>query len=173
MMSPAEVATWEPPIPEGRRGPWEVSRRDGPLTLYRDGAVWMSVTPDEIRDHEELVEVATGRVLLMGLGLGMAAWKVAHEAGARLEHLTVVELEGDVLELVGRPLSAAIGPRLTLVHADALSWDPGPETTFDVIWHDIWQHADPSNLPQMLHLEERWATRCWWQDAWSRDQILG
>ena len=175
LMSPAEVVTWEPPIPEGRLGPWEVSRRDGPLTLFHEGEVWMSVSPDEIEDHRELVEVAQGRVLLMGLGLGMAAWAVAAKRDplAVVQHITVVELEPDVIELVGRPLHEAIGPRLELVQADALAWDPGPETRFDVIWHDIWQYPDPANYPQMLALEERWATRCWWQDAWSRDRIVG
>src|SRR4026209_156386 len=72
-------------VPEGRRGPWSVERfrsktkrlgwgpsaRTFTRLVHADHGVFMSDTPEEMRDHREAALRAHGSCLINGLGLGM------------------------------------------------------------------------------------------------------
>lgn len=145
--------------------------------LYRDGALWMSDTPDEKRDHYEVLRRAGAmraeRVLINGLGLGMivnALLQLDHVA-----HIDVVEIDADVIALVGEHYQAAAtaaGKSLTIHHGDAytIAWPPG--TRWDVAWHDIWVSLCTDNLDTMAVLHRRYGRRTGWQGSWGKELLI-
>ncbi len=112
-------------------------------------SVFMSDTPAELGDLFELLRDAEGDILITGLGIGMLPRVLLSEellghlvARSRLRgpitSVTIVELEQDVINLVGPSLE---DPRLRIVHADAFKWKPQKDQKFDWAWHDIWPKA--------------------------------
>ena len=176
-------------VPEGQSGIWRVERftitldqakfesmrmsfrpggrhcRAGTYTrLMRDSTVVMSDTPDEKRDHYWFVRIAKGRVLVNGLGIGMVLNALLLKP--EVEHVTVVEKSEDVIKLVAPHYA---GPRVEIVHADALEYRPAPGVRFDSVWHDIWDYICADNLPEMHKLHRRYGRRCEWQGSWARE----
>lgn len=108
----------------------------------------MSDTPAEILEHAHALEHATGKVLITGLGLGVVINALL--AKPDVEHITVVEIDRDVIELTARYYED--DPRVQIVNMDALafakrypSWH-GRNVRFDYAWHDIWSHIASRNL---------------------------
>jgi hypothetical protein len=121
--------------------------------VYDDGSEFtgwtpvMSDTPSEISEHREAIENATGRVLVTGLGLGMVVSALL--AKPDVEHITVVEIDRDVIGLTGHYYSSH--PRVTIVNDDALEYAEALQAgdgslLFDYAWHDIWSHISYRNL---------------------------
>jgi hypothetical protein len=133
--------------------------------LYNGGTLWMSDTPDEIADHREamsIIKLLGGRILIMGLGLGMI---VKHAlACENVEHVDVVEIDPDVIALVGPHYEC---DRLTIHQADALSIKWPRNTRWSVVWHDIWAHISEDNLEEMTRLKRSYGARCEWQGCWA------
>jgi spermidine synthase len=88
----------------------------------------MSDTNMERRSNWQVKDNAHGRVLIAGLGIGMILHPIldptraiisrrAGEALQPVEHVTVVELNQDVIDLVA-PSLARYGDRVTIVKAD-------------------------------------------------------
>jgi hypothetical protein len=123
-------------VPEGRRGPWSVERFQskakrvgwGPSArtftrlVHAGRGIVMSDTPEEMRDHREAALRAHGSCLINGLGLGMILAAVLKKPD--VTDVTVVETDPDAIALVGPTYDA--NPRLTIVHADALAYQPLP-----------------------------------------------
>jgi len=133
--------------------------------LYRNGGLWMSDTPDEMRDHWEVcrrLESHGGRVLIMGMGIGMLV-KYALSL-PNVEHVDVVEIDPDVVHLVGPSYE---GERCTVHLADAyeIRWPVG--TRWDVVWHDVWQNISGDNVPEMAKLKRSYGRRTDWQGCWA------
>lgn len=180
-------------VPEGTSGNWKVKRfevsekasqisslralasggrgrvRPGTYTqLLRGGAVIMSDTPDEIRDHLLFIRQAVGRVLIHGLGLGMCLNAVLLKD--EVTHVTVVEKSADVINLVADHYLGKFGSeRLAIIHGDAFEWKPEKGQRWDVVWHDVWGTLCLDNLPQMHTLHRRFGRRSDWQGSWGRD----
>lgn len=176
-------------VPEGVSGAWRIERftvseeaaglanvrmmfkpggrrcRPGTYTrLTRDGYLVMSDTPDEKRDHYWFVRQATGRVLINGLGLGMVLGAVLRKPD--VEHVTVVEQSPDVIALVAPHYASG---RVTVVCADALTWQPPKGERYGAVWHDIWDDICEDNLPDMKRLHRRYGRRTRWQGSWARE----
>lgn len=175
-------------VPEGRSGAWSVERftvnpdqsrfdairaltrgsrryvRPGTYTrLMRGAQVVMSDTPDEMSDHIEPVRRATGSVLINGLGLGMVLNAVLK---ASITDVTVVEKSEDVIRLVAQHYTT--DPRVTIVCADALEFQPPKGKRYDVVWHDIWDNICSDNLDEMITLHRKYGRRAAWQGSWCR-----
>lgn len=182
-------------IPEARRGAVEIRRvtvseedakwqclravvsgsgRGAPVGTYtqliRNGELWMSDTPDEIRDHMYFILKAQGSVLIHGLGLGVCLAPVLSKP--EVERVTVVDIDPDVIALVAPTYNRRFGSRLEIIHGDALThqWPRGAR--WDFVWHDIWPSICEDNLETMARLHRRFGRRCGWQDSWCRDRIL-
>jgi len=183
-------------IPEGELGPWKIERftinRDsffsmrldmegrspgeGEFTrIMKDGALWMSDTRAEYRDHMfAIAEIRHrgGRILIHGLGIGMVLQ--AALLADTVTHVDVVEIDPDVIALVGphyEKMAAENGVELNIVCDDALThkWPTG--SYWDVIWHDIWRDMTEDNLPDMHRLHRSFGRRCFWQGSWGRESI--
>lgn len=174
-------------VPEGQSGDWRVERftvtqkdverqamraafghcrfvPQGTYTrLMRGNQVVMSDTPDEMRDHWCAVHHARGSVLINGLGLGMVAQAIL--AKPEVTEVTVVETSEDVIQLVAPHYK---DPRLTVVHADAFTFQPPKGKRYGAVWHDIWDEITPENLPEMARLHRRYGRRTDWQGSWAR-----
>jgi hypothetical protein len=129
--------------------------------LTHHGRVIMSDTPDELRDLAPVLRRAHGRVLVNGLGLGCVVKALL--ATPAVTHVDVVELDADLIALVG---PAYRGARCTIHHGDAFTYPWPPGARWDVVWHDIWPLISVQNLPQMAALHRRFAARCSWQASW-------
>lgn len=134
--------------------------------LNVDGRLWMSDTPDEMRDHAEAYWEAQrrgGRVLINGLGLGMVVGAMLRLP--QVEHIDVVELDERVARLIGEHYA---GDRVTVHHADAydIQWPTG--TRWTVAWHDIWPTITGENLAGMHRLHRKYGRRTDWQGSWAR-----
>lgn len=181
-------------IPEATRGAWRVERftvsehaaflhsmgmqasgiehrsvAAGDYTrLLCNGEIIMSDTPAEIKDHLEFFALMRGRVLITGLGIGMAA-----EAALRdpdVTHVRVVELDADVIALTGPTLAERYGEKLSIVHGDAFTYHKQCSDSFDVIWHDVWPTISEDNLAEMSRVRRAWAKRASWQGCWAEDE---
>lgn len=158
----AEEAKWEAlrAMRTGRMVPAGTYTR-----LRRGHTTVMSDTPDEMRDHREPVMRATGSVLINGLGLGVVLRAILKKP--EVTDVTVIEASEDVLGLVQPHYS---DPRLTIVKSDAFTWTPPKGKRYQVVWHDIWDHITPDNLPQMTKLKRKYGRRADWQGCWAEWQ---
>lgn len=143
----------------------------GEFTELRvDGRLWMSDTPAELGDMDAFrVAVRPGsRVLLHGLGLGCTVL-MAFRCGA--VRVTVIELDADVLALVGPHWKARYGDALDLRLGDAHTWRPGRGERWNVVWHDIWPDISGDHVPEMRRLRRRFARRADWQGVWCEREM--
>jgi hypothetical protein len=125
---------------------------------------WMSDTPAEVLDHWVVGHLVRGRVLITGLGLGLITeWALGSPC---VRHVDVVEIEREVVDLIAPYfLDDIAAGRLTIHHADALTYQFPRSSRWDVVWHDISQNIDPDNLPAMRKLRRRYENRCAWQGS--------
>lgn len=134
--------------------------------LVMNSHLIMSDTPAEAWEHWSPYRMAQGRVLLNGLGLGILLKAILSKK--EVGQVTVVEISEDVIGLVAPSYR---DPRLTIVHDDALTWQPPRGARFDAVWHDIWTDICEDNLPDMRRLHRRYGRRCDWQGSWSRKYL--
>lgn len=182
-------------IPEGKSGEWRVERHKVTEDEARASALnsrgrWvppgrytglirgrgdhnsfgatlvMSDTPDEIRDHLTAMRRSKdGCALVHGLGLGVVANGMLLNG---CKHVTVIELSPHVIELVAPHWRSVWGERIEVIQADAMTWTAQRGASWDVVWHDIWDHICADNLEQMKTLHRRYGRRCGWQGSWAR-----
>ena len=175
-------------IPEGERGPWKIKKftaRDNSIESLRLAfsgrvcspgtytqlvharrGVVMSDTTAEQRDHWEFVHKAKGRVLINGLGIGMCLRAVLAKEG--VEHVTVVEIDRDVIDLVWPHYEC---PRASIVNASAFDYAPEKGVRFGSVWHDIWDDICEDNRPEMVRLHRKYGRFADWQGSWGRSTM--
>lgn len=135
------------------------------------GELWMSDTPDEIRDHMGAIRNARGKVLVHGLGLGVVV--IAMLRKTEVQHVTVVERDADVIALVAPHLHAAFGTeRLQVVQADALKWKPPEGGYYNMVWSDIWPTICGDNVKSMRKLRRMYKNCAGWHGLWCEREVL-
>lgn len=110
------------------------------------GEVVMEDSHRELCRHLPIWFAAHGRVLKTGLGLGCVVRGLL--AKPEVEHVDVVEIDADIIRVIGPEFDG--NPRVTIHHADALTWDFG-ERRWDFAWHDIW--TEGNDHLQVLHAQ--------------------
>jgi len=153
------TSLWLPRYRLGQSGPWtiqrimmvasrgyrgEVYRTAGTVILSGPGsagrASWMSMTPSEIESQEIGLIAARGHTVVLGMGMG---WLAANAAlKPEVTHVTVVERDRNILELmheqaVFEQLPPEARDKLEIVEADALAWRPS--VPVDSLQADIWE----------------------------------
>lgn len=183
---------------EAHRGPWRIERftigqRDAEFHQLRETingrnrgvvagtytalmhdqrGVIMSDTPAEASDHLQVMqwlEKGARTFLIHGLGLGLIATWLCSDP--RVERVDVVEVNADVIALVGSQLTHF--DQLHVHHGDAFTYEFPPNQTWDAAWHDIWDTINEDNLKGMAVLADRYRNRVNVQDAWARDLCEG
>lgn len=119
------------------------------MHLTNHGEVVMEDTVRELRRHLPIWLAARGRILITGLGLGCVVRGLL--ASPRVELIDVVELDRDVLRVVGAEFER--DPRVRLHLGDALTFGRRTSETWDFAWHDLWREPidEPDGGLQLLH----------------------
>jgi len=134
--------------------------------LTRGGATIMSDTPSEIGDHLHFVYQAEGDILLNGLGLGWVL--LACSQKPEVKHITVVEIDKDVIELVGKHYIEKLNGKLEIICADALKWKAPKGKKYTCVWNDIWDDICGDNLETMSTLHRKYGRRAGYVGSWCR-----
>lgn len=134
--------------------------------LMHGKTVVMSNTPMEVNTHRAFIYRAKGSVLMNGLGLGMALTAILKKP--EVVEVTVVEVSPEVITLVAPTFAS--DPRVTIVQADAFTFQPPRGKRYDCVWHDVWNHVMRRNLPEMTQLHRKYGRRTAWQESWARDE---
>jgi hypothetical protein len=101
--------------------------------LTGDGSgIMTSDKPDEIYIQYIAFHKMHGRVLVGGLGLGMAPNMIAALPG--VTSVTVIEKEPDIIQLVGDNLD----PKVTVVQDDLFSYVNRAKPEYDSAYYDTW-----------------------------------
>jgi hypothetical protein len=118
---------------------------------------WMSLTPMERESQAIPVIWGEGRVVVMGLGMGVVAYNAA--LNPKITEVIVVERDPAVIKLMDRalvkdatPEDKAAWAKVRIVPGDALTWKPpGP---VDVLYADIWLHLGSDEaLPETQQMQ--------------------
>jgi hypothetical protein len=130
-------------------------------SLSIDGECWMCTNPCDMLDHKCVLDAARGRVLLTGLGLGLAL--VFCSANKAVRSVTVVEKDSRVVDLVWPMIRNRVRvPEVEILVADANSYDPYRRFDFAYLDHTF---AEPP--PEAVRHVSSMAkdVRTWWSEA--------
>lgn len=144
---------------------------------YKNETV-MSNTPAEIDDLYPFIDMVHGRVLINGLGLGVALEAALAKRLARFKDdwpyavtaVTVIEISEDVIKLVGP--TYWMDPRVTIIQEDAFKYRPSRGIRYDTVWHDIWPNLCADNLAGMKILHKKYQRIARWQGSWCSSECL-
>ena len=150
--------------------------------LVRNRTLWMSDTPAERHDHVSFVkdvadDATVQSVLVTGLGIGMVAQALTMIL--HVQRVTVVELDSDVIALVGthlRRVYEAAGKELYIIQGDAKDVDtlfPKPITVrWNAAWHDIWPDISGDNWEDIKLMRRKYRSRVTgFQGFWAEDLV--
>lgn len=127
----------------------------------RQEEVVMSNTPAEIHDHAEVCRKCQGRVLMCGLGLGMALHQLCIEE--RVSEIVVIERESEIIDMLA---PAFPEKKVTFVHGNAFKpTEIGLDGEFDTMFFDIWSDITSQTYSEMQKLSSLWKP---WQQARTR-----
>lgn len=132
----------------------------------------MSVTPNEIITMKEPINIAKGKVLTLGCGLGYYAYMVSIKED--VESVTIIENSDEVIELFEINILSQFKnkEKINIIKADAIEYmkllDDGE---FDYCFADIWI----SNTYNQLYIELKklhHKFKLMKMDYWIEDDIL-
>ena len=118
---------------------------------------WMSLNPHEIRTMEMPIQVAKGKVLTLGLGLGYFAY-MAH-LKEEVEEVYIVEMDLELIKLFQKHLLPLFPykEKIHIIKADALVHiNQINDRDYDFIFADLW-HDVSDGLPMYIKLQERFS----------------
>ena len=104
----------------------------------------MSKTPAEVSDHMPFIRIATGNVLICGLGLGMVVQALIDKP--EVISITIIENSHDVVKLAGDDYQKN-SSKVSVQKADALKYYSSVK--YDAIWFDIWDSICTDNISEM------------------------
>jgi hypothetical protein len=108
--------------------------------LTRKNRVWMSLTPVELQSQGYHARLASGNVLVMGLGMGAVVFNLLRNP--KVSHITVCEREREVVTVLTQAapwFAAAVkSGKVTLNICCALAFKPAADQKFETLLVDIW-----------------------------------
>lgn len=103
------------------------------LELHGPSNVWMRLTPLEIESSYMPIKFATGKVGIVGLGLGYVAQEIAKKEDVK--EVIVYEIDKDVIDLYKRNFKD--NKKIKIICEDAFKAE---ENTFDFFYVDIYEY---------------------------------
>lgn len=144
-----------------------------------DGGVWMTDLPIEQQQHDREMKPMEGadRVLVGGLGLGYAITKLVRDYD--VDHIDVVEISQDVINLVWPHVPKDVKERCVLHHADLfkLLEEHKDFNGWDYAFYDIWQSDGETTFHDMIVPLRKLSMECCenvicWNEDIMRGQLL-
>lgn len=145
------------------------------VKLLINGHIVMSDTAMEAKTNTDIVNKATGNVLIAGLGLGTILIPILSKP--EVKSVLVLENNLDVIHLVYPHVTH---PKLVVIAENVFHWTPDFNTRFDTIYFDIWPSINTDNLKEIYELHYRFeqykSCEDSYMDSWVREhleQIVG
>lgn len=130
-------------------------------TLHKPfGEVVMEDSRRELSRHLPIWLRAEGYVLVSGLGLGCVVRGLL--ASPKVDRITVIESDSQILRIIGKEFEP--NERVRLLHGDALTIEIADH--FDYAWHDLWTDGDTGLQVLHMRLIMRYRAQCSFQGAW-------
>lgn len=110
-------------------------------TIYEGNVPWMSVCPSEIYSMKPHVLAASGRVLVLGLGLGYFPFMISRKS--EVKSIVIVELREEVIKIFNDHIlpQFPFKEKIEVVRADALKYLASTaDGQFDYCFADIWEN---------------------------------
>lgn len=123
------------------------------ISLY--GQEWMSLNPHEIRTMEVPIQVAKGKILTLGLGLGYFAYMTHLKED--VEEVYIIEMDLELIKLFQKHLLPLFPykEKIHIIKADALAFiNQINDKDYDFIFSDLW-HDVSDGLPMYIKLIQR------------------
>lgn len=147
-----------------------------PMTVQKlimDGGTMMSDSPYEQEAHREALNKCRGKVLVGGLGLGYMVTMLARRR--KVEHITVVENERAVIDLVWKHLRVR---KAEIIHADLFDYLKQAQGRRRFSWgfYDLWGPSGERTLTKFVRPLRRFSTNVIPQNriiCWSEQTMLG
>lgn len=136
------------------------------LRLMKGEELIMSNTPAEIRDHTDFVDIAKGKILLNGLGLGVVLHALLNKS--EVKHITIIEISQSLINLISPFFTEK---RITFINHNALTYKVPKGNYYDFVWNDIWDCFSTDNISSMSILHRKYGRKCNYQDSWGRHQV--
>ncbi len=118
-------------------------------TMRIDGRLVMSDTWMERFSNQEIIEMATGDVLIAGLGIGMILTLL--EDKDEVNSITVLEKNRAVIDVIGPWFNNL---KIDIVHANVFTWQP--TQSYDTIYFDIWPDIRDLNYEETKTLHKKY-----------------
>lgn len=116
---------------------------------------WMSITPHEIETMRKAIELVSGKVVVMGLGLGYFPYMASLKKNVK--QIVIIENDADAISLFENHLLPLFPNRekITVIHADALEYakEQLPNEHIDYCFIDLWRSVD-DGLPLFLAMKK-------------------
>ena len=126
-------------------------------SVYEGQMPWVSVCPSEINSMQIDVDKASGRCLVLGLGLGYYPYIISHSE--KVKSITIVEISEKIIELFKQYILPQFEhkDKIKIVHADAIEYMKKVERDeFDYCYADIWEgQADGAPLYTQIKEHEK------------------
>lgn len=142
----------------------------------KNAAMWMSTIPQEIEQHQRQLAGAHGRVLVGGLGLGVAVGILSRNP--KVKSITVVEKSKDILNLVSPFLPRASTPLYVVNDClfNRLRIYKREYERFDFAFYDIWCPTGQTVLTDFVTPLRRLSEGVVRQscvECWNEDEMIG
>lgn len=125
-------------------------------SVYEGELPWVSVCPSEINSMQIDVDKATGRCLVLGLGLGYYPYIISHSDNVK--SITIVEISEKIIALFEKYILPQFEhkEKIKIVHADAVEYMKTVERDeYDYCYADIWEgQADGAPLYKKIKAHE-------------------
>lgn len=110
-------------------------------TVFENGVEWMAIKPNEIETMKKPIEMAHGRVVTFGLGLGYFTYMASLKDN--VESVTVIEKSADVISLFKTHILPHFpnSEKVKIVQEDAFKYAKEQMTKqdFDYAFVDLWR----------------------------------
>ncbi len=130
----------------------EMYKEDFPIeVLSKNGVVWMSDSKMERDTNRDFIQNARGDVLIAGLGM---AWTIGQiQNKEEVTSITVVELDDSLIEFIKKEKD--LNDKVKIIHQDIWKFldEQRGQTTYDIIWLDIWEYICGDNLVDMIPMK--------------------
>lgn len=123
------------------------------ITEENDSMCWMSVEPFEINSFSKIINDSKGNVLLLGCGLGYAAYMISQKE--EVKSVTIVEIDEDVITLFIKNILPKFPNKhkIKVINENALTYlDTVDLNKFSYINLDIYKNANDMLEPYLYTL---------------------
>lgn len=114
-----------------------------PLIMEKE-STWMSVTPHEIETMQKAIEIVSGQVVVLGLGLGYFPYMISLKED--ISKVIIIEKDQEAIDLFKKHIlpQFANQEKITLIHQDAYSYleQSLAKSEADYLFADLWQNVD-------------------------------